>query len=462
MKKIVIFNILVIFLCTIASAQDMATKLSLKECLSAAIESAQSMVNARLEIRKAHSRKLEASAPLLPKVEAYGTYENYLKIPVQMVPGEIFGQPGTTIPISLYVQHNASGGFRATQLLYDQTVYSALALADRTTEISGLQLESAKDDIIYEISRLYFLLKVTDGQREVYNKNLERLDTVLTITKSLLGEGFVRTVDVERILVNRGNLQTEINNLENLYTEQLSLLQHTIGLTTGHSGGSMQRRSDLRLTDTLGLSLLDLSFLSGLSNDATARNELRILQKNKEIAIITRDMAGRYYYPTISLYGQYYYQAQREKFDFLKSGEKKWFDVGIVGASVSIPLFDGFLKSSQKDQAEIDILQSENNYKFSKDQFAIESVNSIRKFHTNQSAELQQRANIVLAEHVYEQSLQQFQNGMLSLTDLLESENSLSNTHLSWMNTLFQLRVSELDVLKAQGTLQSILTKNLK
>ncbi len=462
MKNTALHYFVLFLICSQAYAQSAETNLSLKECLSTALVSSQSVRNARLDIRKAESRKREATAPLLPKLDAYGTYDNYLKIPVQMVPGEIFGQPGTTIPISLYVQHNASGGLRATQLLYDQTVYSALALADKANEISGLQMESAKNDIIYEISRLYFLIKVTEGQRVIYDRNLQRIDTLLAITKSLLGEGFVRNVDLERIMVNRGNLLTEINDLENLYSEQLSLLRHTIGLPPNSTETLGKGKFDLRLTDSLGLPLLDFSNKPDGSNESAIRNELSLLQKNKEIAVISRDMASRYYYPIISLYGQYYYQAQREKFDFMKSGEKKWFDVGIVGASISIPLFDGFLKSSQRDQAEIDILQIENNYEFSKDQFSIEYQNAIRKYQTNESAEQQQRANIVLAENVYRHSLQQYQNGILPLTDLLDSENSLSNTHLSWMNVLFQLRVSELDVLKSAGTLQSILSKKLK
>lgn len=420
--------------------------LSLRHCLEIGLENGPAIVNVRLDKEKANYQKQEAVSKLWPRIDGFGTYENYVKLPVVMIPGEIFGQPGASIPASLFTKHNLSGGFSASQLLYNQTVFVSLKLAEKAREISELSHEKVQNDLIYEISNLYFLIQATGDQLSIFQENVARFDRLLEITRAHHDAGLIRTVDFERVKVDRENLITQMASLEILYQQQIELMKYNTGLSESLK---------IIFTDSLNFSLLSTNSIPDSS--INQRPEMRLLEKQKQLAGLNKKMAASEYYPTLSLYGQYYYQAQRDNFDFFKPGKDKWFEVGLVGLSLNIPIFNGFEKKSKINQAKIDDLQAKNNLEFTQRYFCIEYENAVEKNQNCKNAEARQRENTDLAENVYAKMLFQYEQGVASLSDLLGAENSLSESRLALFNAILQLRISELDILRATGELNSIL-----
>jgi len=66
---------------------------------------------------------------------------------------------------------------------------------------------------------------------------------------------------------------------------------------------------------------------------------------------------------------------------------------------------------------------------------------------------LRQEENIKTAEETYSISLQGYRQQVVSLSDLLMSDSSLTEARLSYLNALLQLKNAELDVRKAKGDL---------
>jgi outer membrane protein len=445
-KKFILLLLFLAGIFNILRAQDSLKYLSLRECLKIGFKSSQSIINASLEKEKRIAQKGEAVSKLLPHLEGFGTYDNYVKLPVTMIPGEIFGMPGTTIPVSLAMKHNVSGGLKATQLLYNQTVITALSLSEKMKEISNLSFDKALEDFIYETTRLYFLIKVTDAQKSILEENLFRMDRLLKISGSQFDAGFIRSIDYDRIKISRENMATEMINLNVLFAQQLDMLRYVMGI---------KDKTGIILTDSLQFNLYDKK----ISDTNSMHTDLVLWEKQKELALINKKMVSSGYYPTLTLYGQYFYQGQREKFDFLQSGENKWFKVGIVGLSFSLPIFDGLEKHAQSEQAECDYLQASNNYEFTQRFLLMEYNNAFKRYNYNREVEQRQKENIELAERVYEKMYLQYKQGTAPLTDLLSAESSLSESRLSALNTTLNLRLAELDLIKASGNLKSIINK---
>jgi outer membrane protein len=429
-------------------AQDSTKYLSLKQCLKTGLESSQSMINAGLEKEKMLYQKQGTLSRLFPQIEGFGTYDNYVKLPVTMIPGDIFGQPGTTIPVSLAMKHNISTGLKATQTIYDKTAIAALSLSEKMKEISNINYDKVSKDLIYEITRLYFLVKVTDEQKIIFQENIKRLDRLLKVSEAQYDAGFIRSVDNDRVKVNRENLLTELQDLEVLCIQQVDMLGYLIGI---------KEKKNLVLTDSIQIELIDNRLLPYSSGKE--RPEILLSEKQKELALINKNVASSGYYPRVSIYGQYYFQGQRDKFDFFESGGDKWFKVGIVGLSVSVPVFDGFEKGSRINQSEADYLQASNNYEFTQRYIKIEYDNALNKYNSNREAERRQKSNINLAERVCEKMYLQYKQGIATLTDLLNAENGLNEARLSALNTTLNLRLAELDLLKASDNLKLILNK---
>jgi outer membrane protein TolC len=463
----VLLHVIVTFLLLvlIARSQSREIPFSLSRCIATGLASAHSIANSGFERDRARYQQREAVGRLLPHVDAFCTYDDYLKTPVQMVPGDVFGQPGTTIPISLYLRHNATAGLRTTQILYDQTALVSLALANTMNKLSAVNLEKAGADLIYDAASLYYLIELTEGQALILEGNAARLDSLSAIISARVREGFVLNTEIERIQTDRGNLLTEICRMRILASRQRDMLDLLIGLEgNGHS--STCRNSIL--TDSLHFSLLDRSGMlhTGIGsvhdtdNVLRTRSEVRQLELQTELSDLKRSLAIAEFFPTISLYGQWSYQSQRERFDLFTPGPDKWFDVGSIGLTITLPLFDGLQRVARVQQAETEVQQAETNRKFTMRSLRMEYRNAVERCGNFTRNAEGQNAVVKLAKQTLQNTVLQYRQGTASLTDVLVTENELSNSMISHLNALYQLRISELDLLKATGKLFQLVTKD--
>ena len=368
-----------------------------------------------------------------------------------MVPGDFFGEPGTTVPFSMYVQHNMTAGIKATQVLFDKTVFTSLSLAEKSKEINGLNYQKAREDIIYDIADLYFLIKSTEEQKEILKENIDRLNQLTNITEARYKAGFVQQVDVERVRIDVANLQTEYDNLDILHSHQLDLLKYTMGINPEDTN------ENIVLTDSLQGNLI---FAPDSSADINNRYEVKLLSKQMEYAKLNKKVITAEYYPTLSIYGQHYYTSENEEFDFFSSDiSEKWHGADVIGLTLSVPIFDGFSKSTRRNQAEIDYKLAASDYEFTRRSLNVEYRHALRAYNNSSRTESRQEDNVNLAEEVYDQTLLQYKEGVVSLSDLLEIENSLNDARLNLTNAVHQLRTAELDILKASGRLKTILNQ---
>ncbi len=430
-----------IFLCmSPAKAQDTTMVLSLKQCYELGIEKNVNVVNAGLDRQKTHYQLKEAQSSLYPHVEGYSNFNYYFSIPKMVLPGEIFGQTGM-VSVEIGTKFDWSNGFKATQVLYNQSYFTSLKLAQRMTTLSDLNLQQKKEEVAYQVSQLYYLCQTTAKQIEQLNGTMLHTDRLLEIAKLQSDNGVIRKVDYLRVSVNKNNLQTQIDNLRLLYQQQLGMLKYLIGLNG---------TTKVELSDSLTFSATQsLSSVPDLNN----RTELKLIDKQIEITSLNRKINQQGYMPTLSGFGQYYFQGQRNEFDFLKGGNDKFFKVGLVGFSLTIPIFDGFEKHSKTRQHDIELIKLQNTRQNTSDFFTKEYTDASAQYENSMRALLRQQENIKVAEETYSASLQGYRQQIMALSDLLLSGNSLTEARLSYYNALHQLKIAELDVKKAKGEL---------
>ena len=422
------------------SGQDPIQYLTLKQSCQLGIENNVKVLNAVLEQKKANYRIKEAQSKLYPQVDAYSNFNYYYSIPKMVLPGEIFGQTGM-IAVQIGTKFDWSNGFRASQVLYNQSYFTSIKLAKQLENMSDLNLQQRKEEIVYQVSQVYYLCLATNKQMEQLNITMLNTDKLLEIAKIQQESGVIRKVDYSRVAVNKSNLQTQIDNLNQLYQQQLGLLKYLIGIDLN---------SKVELSDSLTIPPVEASLsLPDFHN----RSELQLLDKQMEVTILSQDINKQAYLPTLSGFGQYYYQGQRDQFDFFKEGIDKFFKVGFVGLSLNIPIFDGFEKHSKIRQGEIELEQLKNTKRNTSEYFTKEFSDALRQYDNSLNVVIRQDENIKVAEKSYTISLLGYQQEVLSLSDLMMSESSLTEARLSYYNALLQLKNAGLEVKKAKGEL---------
>jgi len=76
-----------------------------------------------------------------------------------------------------------------------------------------------------------------------------------------------------------------------------------------------------------------------------------------------------------------------------------------------------------------------------------------QQYRNSLNALLRQKENIKIAEEDYNISLQGYKQQVVPLSDVMLSENSLTEARLSYVNAMLQLKNAGLEVRKSKGEL---------
>lgn len=416
--------------------------LSLSKAIELAIDNNVKVQHAEMEVQKSHLQLREAQSKLYPQVEGYSNFSYYYAIPKLIIPGEIFGQTGL-IPVEIGTKYDWNSGFKATQVLFNQSYFTSLKLARQMENLGELSLHQQKEEIVFHVSQVYYLCMATSGQIDELQKTTNNADRLLEIAKIQYANEIIRRTDYSRVLVNKNNLQSQVDNLRQLHEQQLDLLKYLVGL---------ELKTTISLSDSLSLSKNVISFdLPCFSN----RTEIQLIDEQMSITLLASKTNRQSYLPSLSAFGQYYYQGQRNGFDFFKGGNDKFFKVGFVGLSLNVPVFDGFERHYKARRHEVELLQLQNTRSNTITYFKKEYTNAVRQYKNNLNALFRQQENIKVAEEAYDLSLQGYRQQVVTLSDLLFAESGLIEARLSHLNALFQLKNAELEMMKANGELLS-------
>jgi len=136
MKKILIL-VLAGFYFAPLQAQQSSYSLSLEQAIALAQDSSYASLNARREMTRALKKKWETTATGLPQINGSISYNNNIKQPVTLIPGEITGgAPGSFTPVIFGTEQNATAQATLEQLIFDGSYLVGLQAAKTFLDFS--------------------------------------------------------------------------------------------------------------------------------------------------------------------------------------------------------------------------------------------------------------------------------------------------------------------------------------
>jgi len=111
---------------------------SLTQALDYALAHNAQMINASRDVQAAYAQKWATIAMGLPQVSAESSYQNQLKRPVSLLPGEFFGgEPGTYVPITFGQKQQMSISATLNQKIFDGSYIVGVQAIKTFIEISA-------------------------------------------------------------------------------------------------------------------------------------------------------------------------------------------------------------------------------------------------------------------------------------------------------------------------------------
>ena len=436
--SISVFCLLLTSECLYAQQDSVYT---LKKCIEIAIGSNLSLQQKGQELEKKRYDIMTNRAKLLPVIKAYGNFTNQVDKSTSLsLSNPLGGHPveGQNYNESRGMRYNTNGGLQLNMPLYNHTLYTSIHIAKQLEDISRMAYDKAIEDLTVTTAEIYYSAQTSLKQRALVEENVRRLSELRDITLAGYENGIAMEVDVNRVDVNLENVKVQLANTQSVYEQQLNLLKYIMGIPAETSFSVV--RPDMENED---------KWVSqqGLSEDLY---ELKIVEAQQQTLAMQRKVISQGYLPTLSLVGQLGYTNYSEHFDriFHGSDTKKWYNSFYWGLSLNIPIFDGFEKTVKLRKNKVEQLQKQTELADLKQKLATDYANGMNQYQNNHRNYLKQKDNYSLAEKVYEVTLDQYREGVASMTALLQDELSMSNALNNYLNAYHSYKLSELKLLK--------------
>lgn len=420
--------------------------LTLEECLRLGIENNLSLESSRNEVRKGEHSLSENRAKLLPQINAVAGFNDNFNPPVSVTDGSAYGNPYN---VTKTLQYNASAGIQLQMPLYNQTVYTAMDITRTMNELNRLSYEKAREDLILQISKMYYLSQNTSEQLTLIKENISRLNELSNITQAFYDNGMAMEVDVKRVNINLENLRVQYDNAQSMLTQQLNLLKYVMDYPAD---------KEIALTPVNTENITSVS-LTGLDNN---QYELQLLQSKQKLAEQQRKMIGQGYIPSLSLTGSWMYSAYTDKAkNWFHSGPSNhWYQSSGIGLTLRIPIFDGLEKRAKMRKAKIEVENTRLSYENALKNMQTQYLNATNELMNSQRNFTKQKDNYLLAEDVYQVTTDRYREGIASMTEVLQDEMRMSEAQNNYINAHYNYQVTNLTLLKLTGQLETLFNGN--
>lgn len=399
--------------------------LSLSQAQQYAREHNATMKNASLDVRKAEAARWESIASLLPTVKAAFDYSNMCGYKMDMGMFQIAMNPNGTFGLT-------------TAVAYTGAQFVGLKMSKIAMEMSDINCQQTEQNINSQVKNIYTSILVMERTVSLLDSNLKNMESLEQSTLSAVRVGAAEQTDADKLSIQVASLRNSINGVR----RSLQLLYNSLILQLGADVDSQ-----LSLTTPLK-ELLSIDYASALLNqgfDPERNYNYQLLQKSEELAKQQVNMAWMNYTPTVSIYHQY-----SSKTYFGKDAGMNMTPPNMIGASISLPLFQSGARMAKVKEAQIDFEENANTRKQAEDglhvqynQLCYNLVSALDDYRI-------QDANLSVTRRVFDNISEKYKYGRASSLELTNSSTELISAQSNYIQAI-------MSVIEAQVALEDLL-----
>ena len=452
MKRIFLIAMLTFGLA--AQSQNLSTTatgpvktLTLKEAITYALENKADAKKAQLKVENSEYQIQEVRSRALPQISANGSLTYNPVLQTTVIDGNAFGQPGTVIQAAFGQKWSSTAGVSLTQALFDQSVFTGLKAAKSTREFYQINNQLTEEQVIERVANNYYQVYVQRQKLIVIDSTYKTTSKVKNIIKGQYDNGLAKKIDLDRILVKISNINTMRQQVLNAVQIQENALKFYMG---------MPIETPIEIPNTaFEVSPQSLSEVPNTAN----RSEFLLLKKQEELLTYQKKSIEAGYYPTLSLSAGYNFIGQGPQ---IPIGAKPadgvyWSDFSSIGLNLRVPIFTGFGTRAKVRQADINLKTIKEDLDDTKLALDLSFANAKTQIDNSLITITSQKENAQLAKEVLENTRNNYVQGLASLTDLLDAENSLTEAQNNYTSAILEYKLAEIQLIKSKGELKSLL-----
>jgi outer membrane protein len=414
---------------------------SLKDCISIALENNQSAINSRLDIEASAYRIKEVKSALMANVNLTAQSLYYRELPAQYAPASSFGGPeGEYKKLTLGMEQNTSATLQISQNLYNHSVLTGLKAAKAAEDMVTLQSEMTRENIVYNVTATYYSIQILGDNLERLEENIRNLEKTTSINEVMKDNELVSENIHNRMLINLENLRNQYESQQLTQKKNLTTLKYLM---------NMDASAPLQVEPFDYNALL----INSESGEISERTDIRLQRANIKLAQYDKKTIAAGYYPVLTNTTTFGYNGFNDTFSPFQAVNNDWIKTSSFALTLKVPVFDGFQKRNQLQQKQIAIQKNMNTLTQMHIAAEKEVDDAKSSFDANKNLLANSKKSLDLAEQLFESSLSEYENGITSLTELLNAQSDLTNARTNYSTALLNLKLAELSLQKANGKL---------
>lgn len=422
---------------------------SLDEAVAFALANNHDVKNAIRDIEISREKIKETIAIGLPQINGKLSNTNYINIPTTLLPDFItpviyevnkddFGltpinELGDALffPAQFGTKYNAMAELSLEQMIFNGSYLVGLRAARAYLEQSEVQLVKKNIDTKEQISKAYFLVLTTEGNKKVLENTMVSLKNMANETAEIFKQGFIDESNVDQLNLMVKDLEATIVYIDNQIMLSRSYLKLLMGIDI---------TSPIILSDNIENLTNRFVESSALLSPFNLENHIdyRIMQNQLDLSELILKNEQSTYMPSVSAFFTAQTNALRGKYNFF-AGDGEWYPTTLWGFKIDIPIFSSGSRGSKVQQAKLNFEKiKELDIQLQKG-LTIEEQNTKTNFSNALLILDNKKTSLKLAEKIYKNQGVKFTEGISSNMELLQAYNQYLTAESDYINALLEL-----------------------
>ena len=404
---------------------------TINEAVNYAIKNTYVIKNAELDIKAAKHKKWETTTMGLPQISVNVDYQNFLKLPVSLIPANFFdpnAPDGQFAEVSFGTKQNLNASATLSQLLFDGSYLVGLESAKVYLKISELAKVKTEQAIREATISAYGNVLLAKESILIIENNLIALDKTIHDTQEIYKNGFAEEQDVEQLQITRATLNNQLNKSKRLLTVAKNMLKITMGIDI---------TNPIILSETLETIALKSNDLA-LSN-ATFNVDNHIDYEMSKNSIKAKELFIKLekskYLPSLTAFLNYGTTANNDEFTFFNN-DQKWLGSSLFGVSLNVPIFSSFGRNARVQQAKIALTQAKTNLSQTEQQLKLQVENAKVNYQYAIDNFTTSKQNVALAKRIEKKEQVKFFEGVGSSFNLTQAQTQLYTTQQQYLSAI--------------------------
>jgi outer membrane protein TolC len=407
--------------------------LSIDRCIAIALGNQPSIAASRYTLEAGQSKVGQAQAGYYPNVDLTGGYRRYEPATASSGSTGSAGAAAASAGKKGPPFNEYTGGASVKQNIYDFGRTSGQVDVSRSNvEASAFDLENTTIGVVYNVKLAYYSLVYAKKSREVALEMVSQYQKHLDQAKGFYSVGVKAKYDVTTAEVNLANSRVNLIKAENAVKTARVNLNNSLGMPAAPS---------FEVEDALSVEEFDLKLEDALHRAFKERPDIKSMEAKVKTAGLTVELKKKDYWPTLSGSAAYNYAGE----DFpLENG---WS----VGASVTLPVFSGFLTKKQVEEARANL----NVVKANEESLRQNVIADVQQSYLNV---METKERILAAETAMRQAKEnldiatgRYNAGVGSPIEVTDAQTSYANASMTFIQAMTDYKTARAAIVKAMG-----------